>query len=247
MSEKSRAADPFGDSAEEQSQRDIFIATFSMLSKLASADGTVSKDEIQIIDRFMKNVLALDAERRAFAIQVFNDARRSDKDFQEFARDYYELLNGKPKMLEWMIDIFLQVSCSDKEYDESEKALIESAYKIFGISDVRYQELRSKYFKKPAGSSSAQSQSQSQAQGQGKAEGQASAPKSDTKSAYAVLKLPESATVEEIQAQSKKLSADYNPTRIVELGLPEEFVTLAEEKFREIMSAYKQLKTDRGF
>ena len=59
--------DPFGANPEDQHQKKIFVATFSMLSRLASADGKVSKDEVQIIDRFMKNVLGLDAERRSFA------------------------------------------------------------------------------------------------------------------------------------------------------------------------------------
>ena len=62
-----------------------------------------------------------------------------------------------------------------------------------------------------------------------------------------MLNVKENARDDEVKEQCKKLSEQYNPTRIVELGLPEEFVTLAEDKFREIMQAYKALKADRGF
>ena len=241
MSETSKAGvDPFGDSPEDRLQKRIFVSTFSMISALASADGKISKDEIVIIDRFMKNVLGLDAERRAFASQVFNEARRSDRTFEEYARDYRELLKDKPKMLDWMVDVLIQVSCVDKDFGEAERALVASACEIFGISDARYKELLSKYRKKS-------SESSDKAEPSLGALAPSTAAATSASSPYAVLKLEASATNEEIQAQCKQLSAEYNPSRMVELGLPEEFVTLAEEKFREIMQAYKALKAERKF
>ncbi len=234
--------DPFDSSEEEQTQRDIYICTFSMLSRITSVDGQVSKDEIQMIDKFMRNVLGLDTERRAFAIQVFNDARRSESTFEQYAEQYFELLSDKPKMLEWMVDVLLKVSCVDRNYSEGEKQLVESARKIFGISDAKFEELKSRYIKKSAPEK--QQEQKAEQKSEVKAESKAIAPAG---SPFEILRLTESASNEEIQQQYKSLCDEYNPSRIVELGLPEEFVELAEEKSRQFQKAFRALKTQRGF
>ena len=39
---------------------------------------------------------------------------------------------------------------------------------------------------------------------------------------------------------------DYHPDTIAAKGLPEEFVTFAHDKFREIQEAWKMVKKERG-
>ena len=229
--------DPFGANQEEQTQKKIFVATFSML---ASADGKVSKDEVKIIDRFMKNVLGLDDARRSFAIDVFNQARREEVAFSEYAKQYRELLSDKPKMLEWMVDVLLRISCADECFSDPEQAIVKSACEVFGVSETRYQQLRSKYLK------GEQDSNQSAESPLNTADSPRSEAASGSSSAWSVLGLTAEATDEEIVTRHKKLSTEYSPSRIIEFGLPHEFVELAEEKFREIQEAFRAIKSERG-
>ena len=59
---------------QEQAQLTFFVATFSMLAKLAKADGQISSKEIDVINRFMLYELHLDPQSRMVATNIFNAA-----------------------------------------------------------------------------------------------------------------------------------------------------------------------------
>ncbi|GAH62533.1 unnamed protein product, partial [marine sediment metagenome] len=48
-----------------------------------------------------------------------------------------------------------------------------------------------------------------------------------------------------IRSAYRKLAAQYHPDRVDNLG--EEFVRVAEEKFKRINEAYEEIKKERGF
>jgi DnaJ like chaperone protein len=50
----------------------------------------------------------------------------------------------------------------------------------------------------------------------------------------------------EIKKRYRELVQAYHPDKISSKGLPDEFVQLAHEKFREIQSAYEEIKKERG-
>ncbi len=208
--------DPFGTDEKEQLQRKIFISTFSMLAKLTDVDGSVDKSEIIAIDRFMKTVLNLEPARRQFAIKVYNEARRSSLSFREYAVQYRDLLKGQPRMLEWMVDVMLRISMADDYFCHTEERLLKIACEVFGISSQRYQQLRARHVKNQPALN------------------------------YELLGCSEKSSNEEISAQYKKMIADYDPQRIKELGLPEDFIKLAEEKYSAIEIAFQAIKRARG-
>lgn len=51
---------------------------------------------------------------------------------------------------------------------------------------------------------------------------------------------------ETIRSRYRKLVQDYHPDKIIGKGLPEEFVELAEKKFREIQGAWEEIQKERG-
>lgn len=61
---------------------------------------------------------------------------------------------------------------------------------------------------------------------------------------YRVLGLSADATAEEIHQAYRQMAAKYHPDKVAHLG--EEFRRLAEERFKEIQSAYQVIKQRRG-
>jgi len=59
------------------------------------------------------------------------------------------------------------------------------------------------------------------------------------KDPYAVLNIPRNASQEEIKKAYKKLANKYHPDKVLHLG--DEFKKLAEERFKEIQEAYREL------
>ncbi|MCP4367344.1 MAG: DnaJ domain-containing protein [Deltaproteobacteria bacterium] len=129
----------------EEAQFTFFIAAFSMLARLAKADGRVSEEEIDAVNKFMLYDLNLDPESRMAAMNIFNTAIESSESFDDFAAQFYSQFQAQPQILELMIDILLRVSIADGTMSESEERLIRSAVRIFNFTDERYNKLKSKY------------------------------------------------------------------------------------------------------
>src|SRR5690349_6224214 len=55
----------------EEKHLAFFTCVFSMLAKLAKADGAISTDEIKVVEQFMRAELSLDPRREKLAKDVF--------------------------------------------------------------------------------------------------------------------------------------------------------------------------------
>lgn len=134
-------------SSGEESQFTFFIAAFSMLAKLAKADGRVSKEEIDSIEDFMVNNLNLNHESRRLAMNIFHAATDSQETFHDFARQFYMHFSRQPQLLELMMDMLFRVSVADGVLSESEEQLIHSAARVFNFNDAEYSKFKSRYVK----------------------------------------------------------------------------------------------------
>jgi len=136
-----------GVSAGEQAQFMFFVAAFSMLAKLAKADGRVSREEIDSIEKFMLYDLNLDPQSRQVAMNIFRTAMQSPETFENFALQFYGQFSGQPQMLDLMVDIMLRVSLADGTMSPGEERLILSAVHIFNFSDEHFRQIRSRHIK----------------------------------------------------------------------------------------------------
>ncbi len=208
-----RLKTPFGVA---EAQAVFFVSVFSMLAKLAKADGAVSQGEVAVIENFIVNTLQLDAERRAFAINAFRVAKNSPEPFEAFAFQYYQLFAGKTELLELMVDLLLSVAMVDGQMNQVEESMIRQAVYIFHLPDSRYQQLKARYL-----------------------------PKESTTDYYAVLGCKAGDKLELIKKAYRQLVMEYHPDRLANKGVSEEFRKFSEKKFREIQDAYEKVLAER--
>lgn len=199
----------------EASQLAFFVSTFSMLAKLASADGQVTNEEIDTVESFAIRDLRLSAHEKEVAFNIFRAALDSPAGFDDFAVQFYQHFQHQPQMIEMIMDILLKVSVADGALNHREESLLKNAARIFHVDDHRYQQLKSKYI-------------------------------SVDDQAYQVLGCSPDDSNDRIKSQYRHLVQAYHPDKIASKGLPEEFIQLAHEKFREIQSAYEEIKQKRG-
>jgi DnaJ like chaperone protein len=129
----------------QNAQLTFFIAAFSMLAKIAKADGRVSSAEIDSVERFMSVDLNLDPESRRVARDIFHTALDAPESFQDFAAQFYSQFRNEPRLLETLIDIMLRVSVADGKLNPIEENLISSATRMFNIEDTLYQRIKARY------------------------------------------------------------------------------------------------------
>ncbi len=68
----------------------------------------------------------------------------------------------------------------------------------------------------------------------------------DSDKYYTILGCSNRDSDDTIKSRYRKLVRDFHPDTIASKGLPEEFVTFANDKFREIHEAYEVVKKERG-
>jgi len=199
----------------EESQFAFFIGAFSMLAKLAQADGRVTREEIESVERFMVYDLNLNVESRQIATNIFQAAMKSPGTFQEFTSQFYERFRFQPQLLDLMMDIMLRVSLSDGSFNEAEERMILDAKRIFHFSESQYHAIKSRYI-------------------------------DAVDKYYTILGSSRDDTDDEIKSKYRSLVKEYHPDKIASKGLPEEFIKLAEEKFREIQEAFEAIRQERN-
>lgn len=210
-----------GPQSGEAAQFTFFVATFSMLGKLARVDGQVSPEEIRSVEQFMHQDLHLDPQSRQVAMEIFNAAVRSGDSFEAFAHQFYENFRGQPQLMDLLMDILLRVALSDGVMSPAEERLIQSAARIFQYTESQFQQFKARY-----------------AAGSGAGAG--------PDKYYAVLDASPSDPDDEVKRRYRKKVAEFHPDKIASKGLPEEFTKFAEEKFREIQEAWEHIKKARG-
>jgi len=202
-------------SAQQRSQMVFFVGTFSMLARVAAADGNVSDAEMRKIREFMRQDLRLDPQSVSVAERIFNSALYSSQKLNELAGQFYGEFRSQPQILELLIDILYRVAAVDGGVDQAEENIIIEAARIFHYSQQRIDTIRSRYV-------------------------------SSNERYYAVLGVTASASDDEIKKAYRQLVREYHPDTIASKGLPEEFTTFANEKFREIQEAYEAVEKARG-
>ena len=234
-----QAAGPQGQSfGLGQAQMTFFVATFSMLGKMANADGQISADERNTVIQFMSNDLRLSRQDQDFALRIFDTAAVSAESFEKFAEQFYQSFYGDPQMIEMMMDILVRIAMADGVLSDKENQFIAQAAMCMRYPAGNVDYLKTKYGFR---------QNQEGSYSSGYSSGSSS--RSDSGSlaaAYSVLGCSSSDSDETIKARYKKLIKEFHPDIIASKGLPEEFMKFATEKFDQIQKAYEAIKKVRN-
>ena len=221
-----------------QAQMTFFVATFSMLGKMANADGQISATERNTVIQFMSNDLRLSKQDQEFALRIFDTAAVSSESFEKFAEQFYQSFYGNPQMIEMMMDILVRIAMTDGVLSDKENQFIAQAAMCMRYPAGNVDYLKTKYGHR-----------QNQGSSYNSGYSSSSSSRSDSGSlaaAYSVLGCSASDSDETIKAKYKKLIKEYHPDVIASKGLPEEFMKFATEKFDQIQKAYEAIKKVRN-
>lgn len=128
----------------EERQAAFFLVLFSILGKLAKADGRVSREEGEAVIEFLDR-MKVQGEQRQFAIRVFNEAKNSRHSVEEFARQFAQMTMGQPDLRSSLVDMLFRVALADKEFHPEEEKIIHSVGGILGVSAAELEAIRARY------------------------------------------------------------------------------------------------------
>ena len=203
------------------SQLYFYEQLFGMLAKLAQADGAVSRTEINIIDRFTDRELNLPSGLKREVIKLFDKAKRDNMSFESYARNFYKIIGNQPHVLGRVMELMDQLANADGGRSSKQSELLKKAMNIFNLNRNSYQNN-----KRTANNDNISG--------------------NKTKDPYEILDCSRNDSTKEIKKKYRKLVKEYHPDRIISKDLPDEFVELANKRFKEIQDAYEKIMKMRG-
>lgn len=221
----------------------FFISLFSMLGKMAKADGQVSDSEMNTIKQFMTKDLNLDPQLQSQAMMIFNRSMTSPESFEQYAQQFYVRFRNRPQFIELMLDALIRVAYSDNVVHPSEQHLLDSAVRIFRVTSYTYESIKNRY-SNGSRSSSGGSSYQSSGNGGGSYNSYSSG---SSNLNYSILGCSPASSDSDIKKAYRKKVSEFHPDKIAAKGLPAEFTKFANDKFGEIQEAYEQIKKVRNF
>lgn len=127
-------------------QAAYFVCIFSVMGKLAKADGVVTREELAVVDTVI-NSLNMTQQEKAFARRVFNESKNSPYAIEDFALQFYRMNKSRQAVLSSFIDILFQISAADGVLHPAEEKALYAIKDIFRLQDRHFDSIKARYFK----------------------------------------------------------------------------------------------------
>ena len=215
----------------------FFKTVFTLMGKLAKADGRVSEQEIAHVEQFMKQ-LNMSTTHRKKAIEHFQMGARTDFEIEALIQEFNAATVSSPNLKQMLMIYLIRVAVADGQLHPNETELMHRIALLLGYSEQAFAQLM------------AMIQGQDQfAGGQYRqhrtgAGGYQSPGAIDA--AYQALGVSKDDSDAVIKKTYRRLVREYHPDKLMGQGLPEEMIKEATERSQEIQAAYDLIKKTRG-
>lgn len=136
------AAQHFGSKDEDQTQQITFtIGVIVLSAKMAKADGSVSREEVDVFKRAFQ-VPPGEAKNVG---RIFDQAKQDSAGFEPYARQLAGLFRDEPAVLEQLLDILFHIALADHVMHEKERDFLEQVAQIFGFSKHQFDAIRERH------------------------------------------------------------------------------------------------------
>jgi len=200
----------------QEAQSIFFVALFSMLAKMAKADGRVTSSEADLINHLARTQIKMDAEDRKAASTIFNNALEDDYSIYDYAKQYRQIA-GSPQMCEMVYRLLFAVAYADKELHPAEDEILKAMPAHLGLDPSHYHIFMEEF------------------------KGQ----HVDVGESYKVLGCTPESSDAEVKRAYRKLCMEYHPDKLTSKGLPESFMKFAEQQMHLINDAYQTIMDKR--
>lgn len=208
----------------------FFSTVFTLLGKLAKADGRVSEDEIQHAQAIMEQ-LQLTPEHRKEAINLFKVGAEPEYDPTALLVSFRDATLFAPQLKQTLLIYLIGMAMADGTIDSAESTVLRNCAETLGIPVRILEHLIAM----------AKGQSEFRNGGEGRGQSQ----KGGLDAAYAALGVEKSASDGEVKKAYRKLMSEYHPDKLIGQGVPEDMIKLATERSQEVQAAYDLIKRSR--
>jgi len=210
-------------------QSQLIESTFSIMGALCKADKVVTRDEIQAVERTF-DLLQLNSEQREQAKAAFTRGKQTDFDLDAAVDAFGRVTRGRGPLLQLFLQLQIMAVAADGRIHPAEHEMLVRIARRLGLHESDVSQLEALLRAATGGPSRAG----------------AAPPPDRLADAYAALGVTPNSTGAEIKRAYRKLISQNHPDKLAARGLPESMRAVAEERSREINSAYDLIKAARN-
>ena len=200
----------------DQKEQIFATSVIAISAKLAKVDGKISKSEILAF----KKIFEFSADDEKAISNIFNSAKENIDDYKGIAEQVYKVFKSDRGLLFELLNSLFSIAYADGELHPKEKVMLSEIAKVFQISDNEFESLNNIF------------------------EAKISKDNTSINRSYKILGLSDNASLEQVSNQYKKLIKEYHPDKLQGMGLPKEFIELANQKLSAINKAYTEIKNN---
>ncbi len=209
-------------------QSRLIDSTFSIMGALCKADNVVTRDEINAVEKIFR-MLNLNEAMQVQAKAAFGRGKQADFDLDAAVDQFARLSRGRLPLLQLFLQLQTMAVAADGRIDPAEHAMLVRIARRLGLSEADVSQLEALLRAAAQGPS-----------------GAGAAPSRDRLAdAYAALGVAPDAPSADVKRAYRKLISQNHPDKLASRGLPESMRAVAEERSREINSAYDLIKAAR--
>ncbi|HEX2138997.1 MAG TPA: co-chaperone DjlA [Woeseiaceae bacterium] len=207
-----------------QIQSQFLESTFAAMGALCKADGTVTRDEIKVAEALFAR-LHLSAEQREAAKAAFNRGKSPGFDLDAEIAKLRQVSRGRGPLLQIFLQVQLTAIAADGGVHPAEHEMLVRMARGLGLSEADVAQLEA-MLRTGTGTG-------------------ARPTRQKLDDAYAALGVSPSASDAEIKRKYRRLMSQNHPDKLAGKGLPESMREVAEERTREISTAYRLIREAR--
>ncbi len=224
--------------AQRATRQALFLkTTFTLMGKLAKADGRISEQEVAHTEQFFRQ-LRLTPEHRKEAIGLFKLGSTPDFSIDPILEEFNQECGQSAALKQMLMVYLIGTATADGTLHSAELELLRYISQSLGYSEVYFQQLLAMTRGQDHFSGGSYHQSGQQRAG-------VAPTKSALSSAYQALGVKETDSDAEIKKAYRRLIREFHPDKLMGQGLPEDMIKEATERSQEIQAAYDLIKKSR--
>lgn len=210
-------------------QSQLIDSTFSIMGALCKADSVVTRDEINAVQQIF-TMLRLQGEQRDRAKAAFSRGKQPDFDLDAAVDQFARISRRRAPLIQLFLQLQVMAVAADGKVDPAEHQMLVRIARRLGLHEHDVAQLEALL----------------RAGGAGPSYRGTTPPGDRLADAYAALGVSPEASPADIKRAYRKLISQNHPDKLAARGLPESMRAVAEERSREINSAYDLIKAARS-
>lgn len=211
-------------------QEQFLDSVFAVMGAICKADGQVTDDEIRVAEQLFDR-LRLDETARTRARAAFARGKAADFDLDAEVGRFAASARGQRALMAMFLQIQIAAVGADGQVHPAEHEMLVRVARGLGVSEAEVARMEAML---------------RGASGDGAGQGPGQRTGVDLDWAYQVLGVSSDASDADIKKAYRKLINENHPDRLAAKGMPESMRPMAEEKTRDLTTAYDRIKQARG-